>query len=148
MMKACIIDRNGNNYFFLTSATISLSICIYSTPYGTKLIVGDRSLARWDGCISYHNVLVRLSVTWILTALLHFSGVTISSMASQSPASLSFAQPFVQTQIKERVKLRVTGLCEGNPLVTGGFPSQRASNTPNVSILMTSSCSRQQMQMS
>ena len=25
-------------------------------------------------------------------------------------------------------KLRVTGLCEGNPLVTSGFPSQRASN--------------------
>ena len=30
--------------------------------------------------------------------------------------------------------LRVTGLCEGNPPVTGGFPSQRASNTENVSI--------------
>ena len=25
-------------------------------------------------------------------------------------------------------KLRATGLCEGNPPVTGGFPSQRASN--------------------
>ena len=31
-------------------------------------------------------------------------------------------------------KLRVTGLCEGNPMVTGGFPSQRASNAENVSI--------------
>ena len=30
--------------------------------------------------------------------------------------------------------LSVTGLCEGNPPVTGGFPSQRASNTENVSI--------------
>ena len=31
-------------------------------------------------------------------------------------------------------KLRVTGLCEGNPPVTGGFPSQTASNAENVSI--------------
>ena len=31
-------------------------------------------------------------------------------------------------------KLRVTGLCEGNSLVTSEFPAQRASNTENVSI--------------
>ena len=31
-------------------------------------------------------------------------------------------------------KLRVTGLCEGNSLVTGEFPAQMASNAENVSI--------------
>ena len=35
---------------------------------------------------------------------------------------------------KKISKLRVTGLCEGNPSVTGGFPSQRATNAENVSI--------------
>ena len=35
---------------------------------------------------------------------------------------------------KKTSKLRVTGLCEGYPPVTGGFPSQRASNTKSVSI--------------
>ena len=35
---------------------------------------------------------------------------------------------------KKTSKLRVTGLCEGNPPVTGGFPSQRAGNAENVSI--------------
>ena len=35
---------------------------------------------------------------------------------------------------KKTSKLRDTGLCEGNPPVTGGFPSQRASNAVNVSI--------------
>ena len=35
---------------------------------------------------------------------------------------------------KKTSKLRVTGVCEGNPPVTGGFPSQRASNTERVSI--------------
>ena len=42
---------------------------------------------------------------------------------------------------KKTSKLRVTGLCEGKPPVTSGFPSQRASNTENVSInYMTSPC--------
>ena len=35
---------------------------------------------------------------------------------------------------KNTWKLRITGLSEGNPPVTGGFPSQRASNAENVSI--------------
>ena len=35
---------------------------------------------------------------------------------------------------KKISKLRVTDLCAGNPPVTGGFPSQRASNAENVSI--------------
>ena len=35
---------------------------------------------------------------------------------------------------KKTSKLCVTGLCEGNPQVTGGFPSQRAGNTENISI--------------
>ena len=39
-----------------------------------------------------------------------------------------FVQPFVQAQLKKS-KLCATGLCEGNPPVTGGFPSRRASNS-------------------
>ena len=35
---------------------------------------------------------------------------------------------------KKTSKHHVTGLCEWNPPVTGGFPSQRASNSQNVSI--------------
>ena len=35
---------------------------------------------------------------------------------------------------KKTSKLRVTGLCAGNSLVTGEFPEQRASNAENVSI--------------
>ena len=37
-------------------------------------------------------------------------------------ASSLFAQPFVQAQIKENTKLRVSGLCEGTPTVTRGLP--------------------------
>ena len=35
---------------------------------------------------------------------------------------------------KKTSKLRLTGLCEGNSLVTGEFPAQRASSKENVSI--------------
>ena len=41
---------------------------------------------------------------------------------------------------KTRTKLCVTGLCEGNPPVTGGFPSQRASNAENDSIWWRHQC--------
>ena len=51
----------------------------------------------------------------------------------QSPASRLFAQPSVQ-EPKNTSKLRVTALCEGNPPVTGGFPSQMASSAENVLI--------------
>ena len=41
---------------------------------------------------------------------------------------------FIQAQIKEKVKFRVTGLCAGNSPVAGEFPAQRANNAENVSI--------------
>ena len=53
------------------------------------------------------------------------------------PASRLFAQSFIQAQIKETSKLRVTGLCDGNSPVTGEVPAQRASKFFH---LMTSSC--------
>ena len=46
----------------------------------------------------------------------------------------SFAQTFVQMQIKGNIKLRATGLCGGNPPATGEFPSQRAINAENVPV--------------
>ena len=41
---------------------------------------------------------------------------------------------FCRSRSMKASKLRVTGLYERNPPVTGGFPSQRASYTENVSI--------------
>ena len=58
----------------------------------------------------------------------------MSMMGLKSPATPLFAQLFVQAQIKENIKVRVTGLCEGISTVTGEFPAQKASNAENVSI--------------
>ena len=52
----------------------------------------------------------------------------------KSPALLLFTQPFIQAQIKKKSKLRVTGLCVGDSMVTGEFPAQMASNAENASI--------------
>ena len=40
----------------------------------------------------------------------------------------------VRRRSKEKTKLHVTGLCDGNSPVTGEFSTQRASNAENVSI--------------
>ena len=63
-----------------------------------------------------------------------YSDVIMSAKALKSPASRLFTAPFIQADIKETAKLRVTSPCEGNSLVTGEFLAQRASNTENVSI--------------
>ena len=52
----------------------------------------------------------------------------------KSPASRLLSQPFLRRKSKKTSKPRVTGLCEGNPPVTGGFPSQRARNVENIYI--------------
>ena len=52
----------------------------------------------------------------------------------KSPALWLFTQSFIQTQIKETLKLRVTGLCAGNSPGTGEFPAQMASYAEKLSI--------------
>ena len=59
----------------------------------------------------------------------------MSAMASQiTSVSICLHGHLFRRRSKKTSKLRVTGLCEGNPPVTGGFPSQRASNAENVYI--------------
>ena len=64
-----------------------------------------------------------------LLSVSHYNDVIMNKMAFRL-----FTQPFVQAQIKENIKVRVTDLCAVNSPVTGEFPAQRASNTENVSI--------------
>ena len=64
--------------------------------------------------------------------------ITVTSHERQCLKSLAcrlFVQQFVQTNIKETSSSVLLALCEGNALVSGGFPSQRASNAESVSII-------------
>ena len=62
---------------------------------------------------------------------MHYNDVTMSVMASQiTSLTVVYLKKFIQAQIKETSKFRVTGLCAG----TGEFPAEMASNAENVSI--------------
>ena len=70
-----------------------------------------------------------LTITWS-----HYSDVIMNAMASQiTSVSIVCSLFWFRGGSKKTSKIRVTGLCEGNPHVTGGFPSQMASNAENVS---------------
>ena len=69
-----------------------------------------------------------------LSEQVHYLDVTISAIASQTTSSSMFFQPFVQADIKENINVRVIGPLWGESPVTGGFPSQRASNAESVSV--------------
>ena len=58
----------------------------------------------------------------------------MDTMRLKSPAFRLFTQPFIQAQIKENIKIRVTGLCAGNSPVTGEFSAQMTSNSEIISI--------------
>ena len=64
----------------------------------------------------------------------HYGDVTMSTMASQITCVSMFTGRLFRRRSEKASKLCVTGLCERNPPVTGGFPSQKARNAENVSI--------------
>ena len=63
----------------------------------------------------------------------HYSDIIMSAVASQI-TNISIVCHSFKRRSKKAQKLCVTGLCEGNPPVTDGFSSQRASNAENISI--------------
>ena len=72
----------------------------------------------------------------IVNIVRHYNDVIMSAIASQI-TSLTIV--YLRRRSQKTSKFRVTGLREGNSPVTGEFPTQRASNAENVSILLTSS---------
>ena len=71
-----------------------------------------------------------------MTVVLHYSDVIMSAMTSQI-TGVSIVCSLVGSgadQRKHQSSASLHGLCEGNPPVTDGLPSQRASKAENVSI--------------
>ena len=70
--------------------------------------------------------LFRKPSVWLTKICKHYNDVTVSVIACQiTCVSIVYSN--------KTAKLRVTSLCEGNSLMTGEFPAQRASNAENVS---------------
>ena len=67
----------------------------------------------------------------------HKTSLMVSTTMTSRWARWCLKSPFYRLfrrRSKKALKLRVTDLCEGNPSVTDGFPSQRDSNAEKVSI--------------
>ena len=85
----------------------------------------------WVVGTDFFQQLILKSVTFRKT-LTHYNNVTMSTMASG--IIIFYLTVCSGAYQRKTSKLRVTGLCGGNPPVTGGFSSRMGSNTENVSI--------------
>ena len=66
---------------------------------------------------------------------MHYNDVIMGAMTSQITSLTNvYSTVYLGVDKKKTSKLRVTGLCAGNSMVTSEFPAQRASNAENVSI--------------
>ena len=96
---------------------------IYSPPGHTSILI----LVR-------HQAITRPPLTYCIINLMHYSNVIMSAMVSQitGVSVVTSTGFFFMRSSKKTSKLRVTGLCEGNPPMARGFPSQRTSKVENV----------------
>ena len=78
----------------------------------------------WQTCIIYCNI-------WCIVQRYFMSFKSVQLRHNEHDCLLN---GFFRRRTKKTSKLCVTGLCEGNPPLTGGFSSQRASRAENVSI--------------
>ena len=75
---------------------------------------------------------------------IHYSGVTWAPWRLTSPATQMFIQQLYQT-IKKNTKTpnyELLALCERNPPVTSGFPSQRDSHVKSFHVMAQSQCEK------
>ena len=106
-------------------ATIAQLLCLVQNFVALTVLE-----SRWDWKEIYTKFELRwTNCWWSVTAV---ECITVTSYWARwrlkSPASRLLAQPFIQAQIKENTKAPRHWPCKGNPLMTGEFPAQRASN--------------------
>ena len=103
--------------------------CLHLPKSGTPRHVKS---AGWL-LMPWHPLDARSSATITLTCI-HYSNVKWAPRHLNSPAFDCLFSSLSKHTSKIKPKLHIIGLCEGNPPVTGGFPSHRASNSENISI--------------
>ena len=87
----------------------------------------------WNYLLSYHNVIVSISLVSSRFKSLQWRHNGRDSVSNHQPHDCLLNRLF-RRRSKKTSKLRVTGLCVGNSPGTGEFPAQMASNAENVSI--------------
>ena len=113
--------------YFLTRHLIGWQI--YQLPSGTASLPNTKSFRQHKiDSASHSDGVHMLSFSALQWRHCEHDGVSNHRRLGSLLNRLFWRRP------KKTSKLRVLGLCEGNPPVTGGFPSQGASNAENVSI--------------
>ena len=127
---AAILSR-GTCRWVNTSVVLGLWLIAALMQRGFYITKQGFSLKR-SCCFIVNKNVIRC---WNQT-LYHYINVILSAMVSQI-TRVSIVCPtvfFFRRRSKKTSKLRVAGLCKGKPPVTVCFPSQRPSNTENISI--------------
>ena len=91
--------------------------------------------AQWDFQCWWDNIFILNQGPGITpwTMILQWRHNGCNGISNHQPHDCLLNRLF-RRRWKKTSKLHMTGLCEGNSLVTGEFPAQRASNVENASI--------------
>ena len=86
----------------------------------------------WRSCEA--TVMETPVLSRFINGAFHYNDVIMSTMASLINSLTIVCSTVCSGADQKTSKLRVTGLCAGNSLVTGEFPTQKVSDAENVSI--------------
>ena len=133
-----------------------LAICAGNSPRYWPFVrgihrppVNSLHKGQWRGALMFSFICARINGWinngwWFETPLCPLwrhcndtpcSDITWASRRLKSPVTWLLAQDHVQANTKATPKPRITSpFCEGNPPLTGLFPSQRVNNAENVSM--------------
>ena len=124
-MSICIFNCGSKDQFTYGTCTF---ICIYN------IIILSTKAQEFDASINANN----LFLSWIYFIVFHVESLQwrhngVDGVSNHRRLDCLFNR-LLRCRSNKTSKLCVTGFCQGNPPVTGGLPSQRASDAENVSI--------------
>ena len=116
------IQSNPANYTLASPYVVfcDLSIILLPRPFSVT------SLAPC-GCYTYEEIIA------IYLQISHYKDFTMSVIVSQITSNSTVYSTICSLTSKKISKLTLSTLCEGNSLVTGGFPLTKATNAESVS---------------
>ena len=129
-LRTKILDIIGQLFNYHTTATFYVNSL-------QNFHSSQKSFTIPEGWLYNHCVLICMSPSWWRHMSTIASPFTCKILGCFTPVhwphDCLFKTMFRQTS-KQHQSPALLALCEGNPPVTGGFPSQRASNAESISI--------------
>ena len=142
---ACVwMHGRATVYFYISSTVGDIKFYVELIITYVTLI---NSYMGWQGCIIYANDVIQTNrqnsntfyanlfeaIFWYFITksspynIFHYTDVIMNAMASQITGVSIVCSTFCSSadQTKHQSSASLHGLCEGNPPVTGGFPSQK-----------------------